>query len=81
MAHSLIINNKEHHMPRKNKTIKHQSYSTDSLFCTKRRYRNEKEAIDAAEYQMLKDMNLELTVYKCDLCKYWHLTRSTNKKF
>lgn len=63
-------------MPRKNKTIKHQPYPIDRLFCVKRRYRNEKEAQQAAEFQMLKDMNLELSVYQCNLCKYWHLTRN-----
>lgn len=63
-------------MPRKNKTVKHQLYSIDRLFCVKRRYRNEKEAQQVAEFQMLKDMNLELLVYQCNLCKYWHLTRN-----
>lgn len=55
-------------------------YSISNLFCTKRRYRNEKDAGDAAEFQMLQDMSLELSVYKCDLCKYWHLTRSITNK-
>jgi hypothetical protein len=64
-------------MPRKNKTIQHRPYLMNQLFCSKRNYKNEKEAQNAAELQMLKDMNLELSVYKCNLCKYWHLTRNT----
>jgi len=68
-------------MPRNNKSIRHQPFSINGLFCTKRKYRNEKEAQEAAEFQMLHDMNLELSVYKCDLCRYWHLTRNTSDKF
>lgn len=68
-------------MARKNKTTKHQSFTINNLFCNKRRFRNEKEAQDAAEIQMLQDMNLELSVYKCDLCRYWHLTRNVDKRF
>ena len=65
-------------MPSKNKSISHQTYAAEGIFCTKRKYRNEKEALKAAEFQMLQDMSLELSVYKCDLCKYWHLTRRTD---
>lgn len=67
-------------MPRKNKTTKHQPYTFNNLFCVKRKYKNEKEALSAAEFQMLQDMNLELSVYKCDLCKFWHLTRNIDNK-
>lgn len=42
---------------------------------SKRKYRNENEATRTAEVQMLADMNLELSVYKCDVCRHWHLTR------
>lgn len=66
-------------MPRKNKAVKRQSHSTMGLFCTKRRYKNEKDAQNAAEFQMLENMTLELSVYKCDLCIYWHLTRVENE--
>ncbi|MEI6850722.1 MAG: hypothetical protein WCK26_02020 [Candidatus Saccharibacteria bacterium] len=65
-------------MPRKNKTIKHQSYQSNRLFCDKRRYKNETDAQNAAEFQMLEKMTLELSVYKCNLCRYWHLTRKTS---
>lgn len=67
-------------MPRKNRSIKHQPFSSNDLFCTKRKFRNEKEAQEAAEFQMLQDMNLELSIYKCDMCIYWHLTRNTDSK-
>jgi hypothetical protein len=63
-------------MPRKNKIIKYQKISIEKLSCNKRRFRNEREAINAAEIQMLENPRLGLSVYKCDLCAYWHLTRS-----
>lgn len=66
-------------MPRKNNTVKHQSYPIDRMVCDKRRFKNEKEAGEAAEFQMLKNMTIELFVYKCDRCNYWHLTRSIDK--
>ncbi len=65
-------------MPRKNKTIKHHSLPTEKFLCDKKRYKNEKDALDAAKNQTLEKMSLELSVYKCDLCGYWHLTRSVN---
>lgn len=43
----------------------------------KRRFTSEREANKAAEYQMLVKPELELFVYKCDLCGGWHLTRQT----
>lgn len=66
-------------MSRKNKIIKHQPFSADKFVCTKRRYRNEKQAQKAAELQMLENMNINLSIYKCDLCGYWHLTRNAKK--
>jgi len=69
-------------MPRKNKSTKHQRFATSLFQCTKRKYKNENEAQDAAEHQMLENMSLELSVYECDICKNWHLTRNaktTNK--
>lgn len=52
----------------------------DGLFCNKKNYKNETEAQRMAELQMLENMSLELSVYKCNLCKYWHLTKSADKK-
>ncbi len=62
----------------KRKTISRQPLSIISSMqnCTaKRKYRNEVDAMRAAEIQMLADMNLELNTYKCDVCRHWHLTR------
>lgn len=67
-------------MPRKNKSSKNSRSNFNHLFCVKRKFRNEKEAHNAAEFQMLQDMNLELTVYKCNLCASWHLTRKVDEK-
>jgi len=65
-------------MPRKNRTDKHRLLSIEKFDCNKQRYQNSKLAQKAAEYQMLENMTIELSVYKCDLCGYWHLTRSVN---
>jgi rubrerythrin len=45
----------------------------------KRRYKSEKEALKIADLQMLQNMSLELAVYKCDICGFWHLTRKIPK--
>ncbi len=66
-------------MPRKNKIAKHQRLSINKFDCNKKRYQNARQAQDAAELQMLEDMNLNLSVYKCNLCQYWHLTRQNNQ--
>jgi len=68
-------------MPRKNNNSIHRPYSTSGLFCVKKRFKTEKEAQDAAEFQMLEHMSLELSVYKCESCKYWHLTRNVKDSF
>lgn len=64
-------------MPRKNpKTTPRHIPFTHYINCkAKKAYPNETEAKKAAEIQMLLDMNLELSVYKCGLCNKWHLTR------
>ncbi len=41
----------------------------------KKPYAAEHDAQRAAELAMLRDMSLELSVYRCDLCRKWHLTR------
>jgi len=45
----------------------------------KRRFKAEKEAREAAEYQMLITPTLELSVYMCQMCGGWHLTRRARK--
>ena len=62
-------------MPRKNNQIKHTRLMISNNCQPKRQFLNEKEATSAAEYQMLINQNLELSVYKCDTCQKWHLTR------
>lgn len=41
----------------------------------KTNYETQREANLAANYQMNKHKTL-LTIYKCDLCSFWHLTSS-----
>jgi hypothetical protein len=66
-------------MPRKNNLPTHQPYRFTSGCSQKRRFVREKEAQDAAEYQMLIKPTLELSVYKCQECGGWHLTRQARK--
>lgn len=62
-------------MPRHNNGVKYvrQVYQTNCD--SKRKYKNEREAVETAKYQMLIHPNLELDVYKCQFCCSWHLTR------
>ena len=73
-------------MPRRNQPKKHQKTlhiasptpdvaSMLHLVCReKRRFRTEKQAIYDAETRMLADLQLELDVYQCPVCRGWHLT-------
>ena len=65
-------------MPRRNKTQSNKPFSFYISCLSKKRYKSEKEALNVAEIQMLQNIGLELSVYKCDTCKYWHLTRQKN---
>lgn len=67
-------------MPRRNKPIQHKPYIHTMSCQEKRRYRSEDEAKKVAEIQMLRDMNLELSVYKCPECLGWHLTRRKDQE-
>ena len=67
-------------MPRHNNTEKHQLFTFHFSCQNKRRYKTENEALKAAEFQMLQDMNLELSVYKCNDCSFWHLTRQIHRQ-
>ncbi|OYX43378.1 hypothetical protein B7Y94_01560 [Candidatus Saccharibacteria bacterium 32-49-12] len=44
---------------------------------SKRRYPSQKQALDAAEVQMLQQPSLKLRVYNCQICGKWHLTRAS----
>lgn len=65
-------------MPRRNKQIKSLMASVQAGCKSKRRFDNEQSALKAADNQMLLNMSLKLSVYKCDYCTGWHLTRRVN---
>lgn len=63
-------------MPRRNQQIQYIRPNLNVSTCdSKRRFVNQKNAVEAAEYQMLIKNDLELDVYQCDVCFGWHLTR------
>lgn len=66
-------------MPRRNNTPRHQPLVFKNSCMQKRRFKTEKEALAAADYQMLVKPELELSVYKCQHCGGWHLTRQARK--
>jgi len=45
---------------------------------SKIKFFSEKEAIKASEMQNLSNLSLNITVYKCDICSKWHLTKQLN---
>lgn len=64
-------------MKKKNKKRMSTPLTMSSFYScnSKRRYRSENEATRVADVQMLENMSLELEVYKCDSCRFWHLTK------
>lgn len=67
-------------MPRKNKQIEYTRPSKPT--CDhKKRYETENEALRAAHYQTLINHGLGLSVYKCDICQKWHLTKVNNDDY
>jgi len=66
-------------MPRKNRTPSPTHVSSVLPCRQKRRFASEREALEAAEYQMLIKMSLQLGVYRCDYCRGWHLTNIGKK--
>lgn len=70
-------------MPRRHIPQKHSRYQpppSDQSCANKRRFPTEKQALYAAETQVLSDMQLTLGVYKCDSCRGWHLTSLSKTK-
>ncbi|PKL31282.1 hypothetical protein CVV43_03430 [Candidatus Saccharibacteria bacterium HGW-Saccharibacteria-1] len=66
-------------MPRRNKAnkiVRSQILMRDNCD-SKNQYLTKKQATEVAEYQMLINFNLELSVYKCESCYKWHLTRQS----
>ena len=67
-------------MPRRNKQIEYKK--PEKPTCDhKKRYETENEALRAAHYQTLINHGLGLSVYKCDVCQKWHLTRSNTNTY
>lgn len=62
-------------MPRKHTPSKHLPFQLRRRCSSKRAFATEKDAQEAAELQMLVDMQLTLSVYQCSDCGKWHLTR------
>lgn len=69
-------------MPRRNRPIKHiyTKLVINDNCSPKRKFGSEREALRAAEFQMLVNPNLELSVYRCNICLKWHLTRQSTTK-
>lgn len=85
LSHIILYCNSEREicivMPRPNKPIRGLTTSLQAGCKSKRRFNNRLAALKAAENQMLIDISLRLSVYKCNYCPGWHLTRqakSTN---
>lgn len=64
-------------MPRRHVNQKHTPLTRGAVSSCdqKNRYRNENDAKKAAELSELRDTSLELAVYQCPYCRFWHLTR------
>lgn len=65
-------------MPRKHTQTTHTPFSWQNgvVICkAKRRFPSKLAAERAAELKNLEDTSLALTIYHCDQCKKWHLTR------
>jgi len=60
-------------MPRKNHQIPHEKQNYITGCHGKRKFKTEREALEAADYQMLLKPQLELHVYHCAFCSNWHL--------
>ena len=62
-------------MPRRNNTPKTtREHFTVQSCSQKRRFANKQAAQQQADLQMLQQPSLALGVYKCQLCRGWHLT-------
>lgn len=66
-------------MPRRNHQKPHVPFKPGRSCADKRPYASEKEALDGASLQMLAHPSLELSVYQCDVCGKWHLTRRASR--
>ncbi len=57
-------------------------YRFDLTCDGKRFFKTEEEALEAADFRMLENMNADIGVYQCPTCMLWHLTsiKPTSKK-
>lgn len=63
------------YMPqRRNKAAKAKAYHFDFTCEGKRFFKSEAEALEAADFRMLENMNVTIGIYQCATCRYWHLT-------
>ena len=70
-------------MPRRTPITKHQRYQSDLTKNTcqqKMRYSNELSARRAADLKNLEQTDLNLSVYQCNVCGGWHLTRQNRAR-
>ena len=67
-------------MPRYRPKFDVNFYRYRDICATKRQFKNEAEALEAAEFRMLENMTIDLTVYHCLVCNHWHLTRQVDRK-
>jgi hypothetical protein len=51
-----------------------QSYSFQLPCRQKQMFATEALALTAADFHMLENMSIELDVYRCEVCLFWHLT-------
>lgn len=67
------------HRTPKRPQITHQLARSIATSCAqKHAYPTKQQAVQAAEVQMLSNMQLHLAVYECTLCRKWHLTRRSS---
>ncbi|MES2876447.1 MAG: hypothetical protein V4678_03165 [Patescibacteria group bacterium] len=61
-------------MPRRHTSAKHERFKSSAPCERKRRFKSEKQALEAIEHAGLLDMSLQLSAYLCPYCGSWHLS-------
>ncbi|MFZ1250111.1 MAG: hypothetical protein WAR37_01550 [Candidatus Microsaccharimonas sp.] len=62
-------------MSKRNKKVSDGKAYYFNLACeSKRIFKTETEALEAADIGMLENMSVILGVYQCPICNNWHLT-------